>query len=196
LHGDGNLDANAGELVLKKIERHGRYIKRYAAEADETVVQVIPSGILTYRDDVFVFRRKETDSKYRLYGKTTILHATHVSARGGNISQVLEDALCERIARTLFLGQRFPMTLKGYCWDRDEVNSRKHLAVIYDVRINSEHTAADLRQKEFRNWRGPSLGGEFVSWDELDGQREELNLEPWSQAILDSQMAQQKGRAT
>jgi hypothetical protein len=88
------------------------------------------------------------------------------------------------------------MTLKGYCWDRDEVNSRKHLAVIYDVRINSEHTAADLRRKEFRNWRGPSLGGEFVSWDELDGQREELNLEPWSQAILDSQMAQQKGRAT
>jgi predicted NUDIX family phosphoesterase len=150
------------------------------------LVQIIPSGILAHNDKVFIFRRKEADSKYRLYGKTTILEATHTvkPIETQDYGALLEDALSKRIARSLFIARKFPMKLVGYCWDRDEVNSKRHFAVVFEVQIDSEATADDLRKKEFRRWRGPSRAGEFMSWQDLDRQAQDLNLEPWSRSIV------------
>jgi predicted NUDIX family phosphoesterase/thymidylate kinase len=180
----GCFAPEASEAALRCISEHGKYVQRSKAESDDDLVQIIPSGILVYADKVFVFRRKETDSKYRLYGKTTILEATHTIDSGQGTKQLLEDALFARIARSLFMGRRFPMKLVGYCWDRDEANSRRHFAVVFEVQIDNERTADDLKRKEFRKWRGPNLAGDFYTWPELAKQSMELDLEPWSQAIL------------
>jgi predicted NUDIX family phosphoesterase len=183
---DGGFSKKAADAAIACIETHGRFLQRSQAESDDSVVQIIPCGILAYNDKVFIFRRKEADSKYRLYGKTTILEATH-TAKNVNMNDMrdlLEDVLSKRIARSLFLGKKFPMELTGYCWDTDDINSKKHFAMVFEVKINSENTADDLRKKEFRRWRGPSRAGEFMSWQELNDQASELNLEPWSQSIL------------
>jgi hypothetical protein len=154
---DGNFSMKAAATATACIEAHGRFLRRSQAESDDSVVQIIPCGILVYNDKVFIFRRKEADSKCRLYGKTTILEATH-TARNVSMNDtrlLLENVLSKRIAR-----------------------------MVFEVRIDSENTADDLRKKEFRRWRGPSRAGEFMSWPELGQQVSELNLEPWSQSIL------------
>jgi predicted NUDIX family phosphoesterase len=183
---DGNFSASGVEAAIDLISAQGKFVKRSQAESDDAFVQIIPCGILVYNDKVFVFRRKEADSKYRLYGKTTILEATHTAKSDTNehVRDLLEETLSRRIARSLFLGRKFPMRPLGYCWDGDDENSRRHFAVVFEVKINSENTADDLRKKEFRRWRGPSRAGEFMSWQELDDQSVQLNLEPWSLSIL------------
>jgi len=188
-HG-GNFSGAAVAAAIECITRHGRFVRRSAAEVDDGLVQIIPAGILAYMDKVFVFQRKETDSKYRLYGKTTVLEATHTVKDGQlNGVELLENALFTRVARSLFLGRHFPMKLIGYCWDREDVNSRRHFAMVFQVEIDSENTADDLKKKEFRRWRGPSRAGEFLSWSELKEKSDELNLEPWSLAILHSKLS-------
>lgn len=183
---DGAFSETAAKNALNCIAEHGRFVRRSQAETDDDLVQIIPCGILAHNDKVFIFRRKEADSKYRLYGKTTILEATHTikTVEFEDKELLLEDALSKRIARSLFLGRKFPMQLRGYCWDQDEPISKRHFAMVFEVTIDSENTAEDLRKKEFRRWRGPSRAGEFVSWEDLDNQSEDLNLEPWSMSVL------------
>jgi predicted NUDIX family phosphoesterase/thymidylate kinase len=185
----GYFSKEAIEAAVECITSHGKFVRRSDAESDDNLVQIIPAGILAYLDKVFIFQRKEADSKYRLYGKTTVLEATH-TVKNGDLAgiKLLEDALFARVARSLFLGRRFPMELIGYCWDSGDKNSRRHFAMVFQVSIDSEHTAEDLKKKEFRRWRGPSRAGEFLSWGELKEKAEELNLEPWSLAILRSKV--------
>ena len=73
----GNFEAGAASKAAACISKSGTFVRRSQAESDDGLVQIIPAGILTYEDKVFVFQRKEPDPKYRLYGKTTILEATH-----------------------------------------------------------------------------------------------------------------------
>src|SRR5258708_7555420 len=187
-HG-GYFANGAVEAAAKCIADHGRFVRRSDSESDDRFVQIIPAGILAYMDKVFIFQRKEADSKYRLYGKTTVLEATHTVRDGGFAGiELIENALFARVARSLFLGRHFPMNLIGYCWDKEDKNSRRHFAMVFQVSIDSEHTADDLKKKEFRRWRGPSRAGEFLSWSELKEKADELNLEPWSLAILHSKV--------
>jgi predicted NUDIX family phosphoesterase/uridine kinase len=189
MENNGCFTPAARDAATALISEHGRYMRRSAAEVDNEYVQVIPSGVLTFDDKVFIFRRKEADSKYRLYGKTTLLKATHVcSGENEDSFGVLENSLRERISRDLFVSRKFPIHLLGYCWDRNEENSQRHFAMVYEVEINSVHTAMDLKKKEFRSWRGPSVAGELFPWEELQSLRDDINLEPWSQAILRGKM--------
>lgn len=189
LENGGYFSDEAVRAAVECITRDGTFVRRSDAESDDNLVQIIPAGILAYMDKVFIFQRKETDSKYRLYGKTTVLEATHTIRKGDLTgTELLENALFARIARSLFLGRHFPMRLIGYCWDKEEKNSSHHFAMVFQVDIDSENTADDLRKKEFRRWRGPSRAGDFLSWSELKGRADELNLEPWSLAILRSKV--------
>jgi hypothetical protein len=45
---------------------------------------------------------------------------------------------------------------------------------------------ADLRKKEFRRQRGHGLMGQFVPVAELVARQDDLNLESWSQTILNN----------
>jgi len=118
---EGAFTKSAVEKSLACITNHGRFERRSDAELDNDNIQIVPAGFLTYRDNVFVFQRKEQDPKYRLYGKTTVFQATHVVRRTGEGDlDLLKAALLERITRALFLSRIFPVELIGYCWDRDD----------------------------------------------------------------------------
>lgn len=161
----------------------------HRAEAEERsdVIQIVAAGLLMREDKVFLFQRKEADPKYRLYGKTTVWQGTHVAKNHGNsISGLLRASLQERLSRTLFLSRVFETIELGYCWDADDPKSSRHLGMMYKVQIDNPHTAADLRKKEFRRKRGHSLVGEFVTWADLVDQQDDLNLESWSKAVLNS----------
>jgi predicted NUDIX family phosphoesterase len=179
----------ATKAVLNTINKHGRYMHRADAERDPRVVQIIAAGVLTADDRVFLFQRKETDPKSKLYGRTTIWQGTHVSKKKGKKGrQLLESALMDRITRQLFLSREFAAKLKGYCWDSDDADSSKHLGILFQIEIDNDHTANDLRKKEFRKGRGRGhdLVGQFIGWTELTKKRNDVMLESWSNSVIAS----------
>jgi predicted NUDIX family phosphoesterase len=187
LDGGGSFNDTSVEAAVQCIHDHGKFIRRAEAEEDAQLVQIIPAAVLTSKDTVFVFQRKEGDPKSKLFGKTTVWQGTHVTRVGGHSGKVLlESALKDRIMRSLFLSREFATSLKGYCWDRDEPHSSKHFGVIFQVEIDNPHTASDLRKKEFRRarGRGHNLVGQFTEWGDLQKNADDMSLESWSRAIL------------
>jgi hypothetical protein len=124
----------------------------------------------------------------KLYGSTTIWQGTHVPFRDGAAIPMLETALSERIAKSLFLSRVFHPEPRGYCWDKDDPESSKHFGVLFKIEIDNSHTAQDLRKKEFRKGkgRGHDLAGQLIKWQTLREKRGSLKLESWSEAVLDS----------
>jgi predicted NUDIX family phosphoesterase len=186
LNNGGAFSEDAREQLLKCISSFGKFVRRSHAETDAETAQMIACGLLMHNDDVFLFERKERDPKYSLYGKATIWQGAHVprvTAKGGE--DLLKSALLDRISRSLFLSRTFPVDLVGYCWEPNSDKSKHHFGVIFKVEIDNDHTAADLRRKEFRHGRGHGLAGRFVSWKSLaSGELKQPNLEGWSVAIL------------
>ena len=181
----GSFTEQSVAKALDCISRHGRYERRSEAEVDDRYVQIIAAGMLTYQDQVFIFQRKEQDPKYRLYGRTTIFQAAHVARKAALAGQGLLSRPSKiRIMRSLFLSRMFELQPVGYCWDKEDAASKRHFGLVFRVEIDNEHTARDLRRKELKKQRGPSLAGEFVGWNDLSSKSQELRLEPWSLSAL------------
>ncbi len=182
---NNSFGEGAIQSAYKCITDHGQYIKRDDVERDENFVQIIPSALLTYDDEVFLFQRKETDPKYRLYGKSTIWQGCHVSkVIGTDFKQILRNTLQERVSRSLFLSRVFPIEEYGYCWDRNIPSSNQHFGIIFKISIDNKQTAIDLRKKEFRKKRGHGLIGQFADFKEIYRRVDELGLETWSRSII------------
>jgi predicted NUDIX family phosphoesterase len=183
--GPGRFGEKAVRAALDCISLYGHFMLRADAEAQPEYVQIIPCGLITYKKELFLFQRKGSDPKYRLFGKTTLWQGTHVSKReGDSIPELLKNALMERISRTLFLSRIFPVEPIGYCWDQNDADSSRHFGMIYRIQIDNPATAIDLRKKEFRRQRGHALSGQFHNWETLKRDLQNLNLETWSKAIL------------
>lgn len=183
----GGFANDAFQQALDCTNEYGSFIHRDEAENREDMVQIVTAGVLELNDRVFLFQRKETDPKYRLYGKTTIWQGSHVqSANGHDLADLLRKTLKTRLSRSLFISRVFQTNEVGYCWDQNDPKSSHHLGMMYSIRIDNPHTAADLRKKEFKRKRGESLVGEFVSWKDLATKADDLNLESWSKALLAS----------
>jgi len=181
------LTVDAFERALACITAYGTFVSRDEAERSNEVVQVVAAGVLVKDDKAFLFRRKESDPKYLLYGKTTIWQGCHIeSEKNGSVGDLLRRSLQHRLSRSLFLSRTFSTEPLGFCWEDDNEKSSRHFGMMFTMLIDNPYTAADLRKKAFRRKRGPSLVGEFVTWEELAKQAEDLNLEAWSRAILDS----------
>jgi predicted NUDIX family phosphoesterase len=182
----GAFDLREREDLLRCISRYGKFVRRSQAETDPAQVQVIACGLLTRNDEVFLFERKERDPKYSLYGKATIWQGSHVPRETGKQGEeLLRTALLDRITRSLFLSRMFPLELVGYCWEPNNEKSSHHIGVMFKVDIDNDHSASDLRKKEFRHGRGHGLGGRFVKWSDLASKEIKPNLEGWSVAVVD-----------
>ena len=180
----GAFGQDITEEVLSCIASNGKFMLRAEAEESDQVVQIVPAGVLRFEKTVFLFERKETDPKYRLYGKTTIWQGTHVTKAESSTRELVQSALADRISRDLFLSRAFPTKAVGYCWDRDDAKSSPHFGVVYEITIDNPDTAIDLKKKAFRRRRGHGLTGKFVTVEQLVENQEQLNLESWSKTIL------------
>ena len=184
--GDGFRE-NGFSRALECIRANGKFVSRAEAEERQDLVQIVSAGVLVQDGRVFLFQRKESDPKYRLYGKTTIWQGSHVQDRAGlDIAEVLRFALQDRLSRALFLSRVFQTKELGYCWDQDDPKSSRHLGIMYRMIIDNPNTAADLRKKEFKRKRGHGLAGDFIAWEDLRKKADEINLESWSRTVLAS----------
>jgi len=132
LKGGGSFGPEAINAALSCIDTHRRFMRRHDAESNFDYVQVIPCGLLEYKDRVFLFSRKDTDPKCRLYDKTTIWQGCHAGkTRNGGTAAILKSALLGKVSRSLFLSRVFPVEPLGYCWDRDDEISGRHFGVMF-----------------------------------------------------------------
>ena len=166
----GAFGEKAVNDAISCIKEYGRFMSRVDAELESAYVQIIPCGLLTYEDQVFLFQRKEADPKYRLYGKATIWQGCHVTkGEGTSIPELLKSTLQERVSGSLFVSRVFAAEPAAYCWDRDDAKSSRHFGLVYKISIDNPHTAMDLKKKEFRKKRGHGLIGESVDLGDLIG---------------------------
>lgn len=192
LENGGAFGDEAVQAALDCIARFGSFMPRAEAETRADFVQIIPCGLISYGDRVFLFRRKESDPKSKLFGTTTLWQGCHTTKRDGiKMPDLMKGALSERIMRALFLSRVFPIEPIGYCWERADEHSAKHFGLVYRIKVDNAATAVDLRKKEFRRQRGHGFSGEFYDWQTLRSKQGELNLEPWSRTIVQNQ---QEGR--
>jgi len=181
----GAFGPEAIKQAVNLVEAHGQFMPRERAEDNFDYVQVIACGMLEHNKRVFVFQRRDTDPKYRLYGKATILQGCHISNRENqSIRTRLETALLEKLSRTLFLSRTLPSEPIGYCWDKDDDISGRHLGIVHRVKIDNPHTASDLQKKEFRKKRGHGIAGQFYDLKDLTKDDVSKMLETWSHAIM------------
>ena len=162
------------------------YRRRKEAESDESCVQIVPCGALLHEGRVFLFRRDDRNPKSRLYGKSTVWQGCHAErpADGQPSMSTVLAALQARIAQSLFISQQLNSCFVGYTWDDSEKGDGRHLGLIYRMDIESPELAESLRKKEFRRSRGDNLAGDFREIEELRSSMDEVDLEPWSRAIL------------
>ena len=179
-----------GESKLRAIkdlvDKYGSYVRRTGAEKSSEVVQVVGCGVLVRSGKVFVFRRHDKNPKSRLYGKSTIWQGCHVDKPQNNTpkSAAVLRALERRIADSLFISRKVNSHLVGYTWDDSSEQAQRHIGFIHQVDVESDDLAENLRKKEFRRSRGHDLVGEFVKANGLVSRMDEIDLEPWSRAVL------------
>ena len=168
------------------IEKEGQYRRRTEAESDENCIQIVPCGALLHEGRVFLFQRQDRNPKSQLYGKFTIWQGCHAvrPADGQSLMSTVLAALEARIAQSLFISQKLHSRFVGYTWDDSEKGDGRHLGRIYRMDIKSRELAESLKEKEFRRSRGQSLAGDFREIENLRSSMDDVDLEPWSRAIL------------
>ncbi len=173
--------------VQSIIETKGQYRKRAEVELDTSLIQIVSCGVLSHEGRVFLFQRHDRNPKSNLYGKSTIWQGCHVqrSADGQVSLHTVLAALQARVAQSLFITRQLSSNFVGYTWDDSEKGDGRHLGLIYRLDIETPELAESLKEKEFHRSRGHSLAGDFREVAELKSNMEEVDLEPWSRAILD-----------
>ncbi len=178
--------ADATDRIIKVIETQGQYRRRRDVEKDKNLIQIVPCGTLLHKGRVFLFQRHDKSPKSRLYGKSTIWQGCHVErlADQQRSMSTVQQALEARIAQSLYISRKLEFSYVGYTWDPTDKGDGKHLGLIFRLDIESPELAESLKKKEFRRSRGHNLAGDFRDIDKLASNMDEVDLEPWSKAIL------------
>ena len=176
----------ATEQIWKIIESKGEYRKRTEVEPDKSFIQIVPCGVLLHEGRVFLFQRHDRNPKSHLYGKSTIWQGCHVGHPddGQQSKFTVLEALQTRITQSLYISRKLQSDFVGYTWDNSERGDGGHLGLIYRMDIKSPELADSLKKKEFRRSRGHSLTGGFRGIGQLKSSMDEVDLEPWSRAIV------------
>jgi len=165
------------EEVLEVVRRHGLFVPRPEAEEDPSRKQIIPYGVVTCGDLVFLMRRSRKGGDARLHEKLTIGVGGHVNPEdavpgtGEAPGRALEREIEEELA--IEAGARkVPVGLLND--DSNPVGS-VHLGLVY--RIELDEPRVRVREDEL-------LTGELVQASSLAG--DDQRMETWSRILRES----------
>ncbi len=176
-------------VVLEKLRRvlaNGFAMRRRRAEADPDVIQVIPCGVLRFRDEVLLLRRREPDAHHRLNDRYVLWAGGHIRREDmSNGTSVEENCLMRELKEELWIKTEF--TYKPICcvYDTSNPRSAQHLAFVFDVAIESPDVTVHLQTefKEFKEGRGKGASGKFFPLHSIDAKYIE-QMERWSVLLL------------
>jgi predicted NUDIX family phosphoesterase len=165
---------------------NGHALRRSLAESDPSVIQVIPCGVLRYKDQVLLLRRREADSKHRLNDRYVLWAGGHIRREDVRTGQpVEENCLTRELKEELWIKAEF--TYKPICCVYDTTNPRsaQHLALMFEVCIESPAVSVHMQSefKEFKEGKGKGASGKFFRIDGIDARYVE-QMERWSVLLL------------
>jgi predicted NUDIX family phosphoesterase len=169
------------EAFVNAVNIHKRFVRRSQAEGDPNLIQPIPCAIIRWKDQILLLRRNK---------KGHALHEKYLLWAGGhaNISDdsanILVAALERELSEEVFIKGAYQLSDKPIALVRTDENARasRHIGVLYEITLSSDHVALAMHQKEFKETRGTSMSGKLVAPEALAEVYDRLN--DWSKSIV------------
>ena len=172
-----------GKQINQIIQERGKYIPRSEIEKSDDYVQPIPCGIIEHEGKILLLRRSEIDPNNRLHEKYVIWAGGHVREQDAS-EDTLVSGIKRELAEELFIKSQYSIDGPiGFVYFPSSIKSRKHLGVVYKIKLVSDEVALGLDQTEFKERRGKSVSGTFQSPSQLKSYYS--GMEQWSKSILE-----------
>jgi predicted NUDIX family phosphoesterase len=187
------------EAYLERIARHGRFVRRDAAEGDPELKQIIPYGVLTCGSLAFLMRRTRGGGEPRLHDLYTVGIGGHINPVDGRVNPAAQEtelpvgppsraeteehsaaaapvlAAFEReIAEELCVETRYEVEGVGVLNDDSNSVGQVHFGIVYRVRLAEPRV--HIRERH-------ELEGRFVEQSDL--WRHTDRMETWSRILVE-----------
>jgi predicted NUDIX family phosphoesterase len=169
---------------LDTARTHGSFLPRSQVEDDDAYKQLIPYGVLIWKDQVFVMRRAAKKGDARLREKISLGVGGHVNIEDARTDDAPEQRLCpdaaiekalhREISEELHLDTSYALQAIGVLNDDSNAVGRVHFGIVYIIEVDSPDVT--IREHE-------SLSGGFLPLAGLTEHVEEM--ETWSRILYE-----------
>lgn len=164
------------ERCLAIVDAVGRFVERAPAEEDPGLKQVIPYGVLCWRDQVLLLRRSRRGGDVRLQSRSSLGvggHVNPVDAEGGGpLRSAVARAFERELHEELCVDAPYAAAPIGLLNDDTNSVGQVHIGVVYRVELSSPQVS--VREAE-------RLAGSLVEPVIVHEQRS--SLETWSSLL-------------
>lgn len=168
------------DYSLTSWESNGKFIFRYDAEYDDSILQLIPYTVIFNKnaDKVYVGKRIAGDT--RLVHQYSIGFGGHINPvdAKSSLGSIILDAAERELNEEVNLINRQKLEWQGYVRDITS-NTSEHIGFVFTVKCSR----AKIKEKD-------SLEGEWMTIDDMV--KKYSSFERWSQYIIDSMFLQYK----
>lgn len=158
------------------------FVDRKVAEENLDYIQPIPIAFLQYKDKYLLLRRNEENHKDRMHEKYVIWAGGHVRKQDSKNGDAVKECLLREIGEELYIKNLPPPEMIGLILDNSSVSSSRHLGIIHRFIIDQPDVAISMDQKEFKERKGKSVSGIFLTNKELLDYFDKM--ERWSQILI------------
>ena len=179
------IGRTAAQQLVELFTSEGTFRSRETVESDLTLVQALPVVVVrNRRGDLLRLKRREQRKDNPLHGKIVIWAGGHVRREDGANGPSIERGAVRELQEELRLSvEPRELELLGAVWirGRDGDRTRRHVAIVYEWRAQTDDVAVALSATEFFERRGTSLSGSFVAPDQFARDVDDGRIcEPWS----------------
>ncbi|MBN1443179.1 MAG: NUDIX domain-containing protein [Planctomycetes bacterium] len=164
-----------GRPYLERMAHRGRFAARRSAEEDPGLKQIIPYGLVTSGDRVFLLRRTRGGAEARLHDLLSLGVGGHVNPQDGapgRGGEILERAFLRELEEELVVDSSYRLRVAGVLNDESNAVGQVHFGVVYRV---------DLEAPRIRVREVGQLEGRWVRRADLAG--ETAGMETWSRFL-------------
>jgi predicted NUDIX family phosphoesterase len=171
---------------LREALAKGFALRRSLAESNRDVIQVIPCGVLRFKDEVLLLRRREANKTHRLNDAYVLWAGGHIRLEDVETGpQIDENCLRRELKEELWIKSEFHYKPICCVYDTTNWKSAQHLALMFEVTISSRDISIHMQTdfKEFKEGKGKSVSGKFFPIRSIDSKYIE-GMERWSMLLL------------
>jgi len=166
--------------VVGDIMRKGLFLSRDLLENDPLYKQLIPYGVISCDDFVFMFNRKSAQTEKRLHNKYSLGVGGHSNPLDDEISDYFIEELKREFYEEVSMVDNCALNsveLIGFINDDTTSVGEVHIGMYYNISLS----AKALQVKEVDKMSGFWIHNEEIA-------KYYLQMESWSQIIYDSQV--------
>lgn len=169
-----------GSSVVSDIMRKGLFLTRDLLENDPLYKQLIPYGVISCGDFVFMFNRKSAQTEKRLHNKYSLGVGGHSNPFDGDISDYFIEELKREFYEEVSMVDNCELNsveLIGFINDDTTSVGEVHIGMYYNINLSAK--ALEVKEVD-------KMSGFWIR--NIDIEKYYSQMESWSQIIYDSQV--------